>query len=652
MIPLPMNDIIETNLYFSAFLFAASALVLLAKYLLSWKSEFISILVWVFCNVITAAGAAFLTGHIGAVLVGLTFNLLLLLLYKSFIPVISFFGLFFLTTMGTPTLFGISWLFQLTKTLLSSLQLAWPLFILVSLTASIFAILIFINAVIVSCIGIVRFSDLYFHFPRRNAAWKRALASRNYFPWVSIHVPCYSEPPEIVINTLNALARMPYPHFEVIVLDNNTRDPHLWKPVLEHCNKLGERFRFFHIDPLKGAKAGALNQALQLTDPQVELIAIVDADYEAIPEFLTKIVGFFDNPKTGFVQTCHDYREWEQSLYLSACYYEYAMHFKLDLPGQSEWDTAYTVGTMCILRRKALEQAGGWAEWCLTEDSEVAVRLHALGYEGYYLKDTFGRGLIPLTFEDYKLQRFRWTAGPVQQFQKHWRLYLPWNHTNHLTFKQKIAEIFHSLSILFSESQFFLMALPITLICLWLSLVKGISLIIPPAVWCLVVAIMFRNIICNWIRNRLINGNQCSFFFTTLAARSLIYTRLRAFYMALFTKNLEWKRTDKFKKNHNHWRVFNSCRAEIGFGILYLLLFAGLLPYGNYQQPDFICLALLGLLNQSVSYLCAPLMAWLSERDLPKEEKKINGIENSSSLLSNLTIKVPEKEFEHSELEQ
>src|SRR6185503_20332657 len=47
-------------------------------------------------------------------------------------------------------------------------------------------------------------------------------------PRVSIHVPTYNEPAPMVIETLNALARLDYDNYEVIVLDNNTPDPETW----------------------------------------------------------------------------------------------------------------------------------------------------------------------------------------------------------------------------------------------------------------------------------------------------------------------------------------------------------------------------------------------------------------------------------------
>src|SRR5262249_51191133 len=65
------------------------------------------------------------------------------------------------------------------------------------------------------------------------------------FPKVSVHVPAYNEPPDMLIETLDALARMDYPDFEVLVIDNNTKDEAVWRPVEAHCARLGPRFRFF-----------------------------------------------------------------------------------------------------------------------------------------------------------------------------------------------------------------------------------------------------------------------------------------------------------------------------------------------------------------------------------------------------------------------
>src|SRR5512137_1228435 len=67
-------------------------------------------------------------------------------------------------------------------------------------------------------------------------------------PMVSLHLPAYDEPPEVVEATLRALAALDYPNYEVLVIDNNTPDEKTWQPVEELCHALGPRFRFIHLD--------------------------------------------------------------------------------------------------------------------------------------------------------------------------------------------------------------------------------------------------------------------------------------------------------------------------------------------------------------------------------------------------------------------
>ena len=120
-----------------------------------------------------------------------------------------------------------------------------------------------------------------------------------HYPKVSIHVPTYNEPPQMVMQTLNALARLDYPDYEVIVLDNNTKDPADWKPVEAHCATLGDKFRFFHFENMKGFKAGALNKALELTHPDAAYIGVIDSDYEVMPHWLKTAMPVFAEPKVG-----------------------------------------------------------------------------------------------------------------------------------------------------------------------------------------------------------------------------------------------------------------------------------------------------------------------------------------------------------------
>jgi exo-beta-1,3-glucanase (GH17 family)/cellulose synthase/poly-beta-1,6-N-acetylglucosamine synthase-like glycosyltransferase len=236
---------------------------------------------------------------------------------------------------------------------------------------------------------------------------------------VSIHVPAYNEPPDMLIETLNALSRLDYPNFEVIVIDNNTLDEGVWRPVEAHAGTLGERFRFFHVAPLAGFKAGALNFALRQTAADAEVIAVIDSDYKVEPNWLADLVPSFDNPRIAIVQAPQDYHDEYDSAFKAMCYAEYRGFFYIGMITRNERNAIIQHGTMTLVRRYVLWAVGGWSEWCITEDAELGLRVFEAGYEALYITRSYGRGLMPDTFSDYKRQRFRWAYGAMQILRHH-----------------------------------------------------------------------------------------------------------------------------------------------------------------------------------------------------------------------------------------
>jgi cellulose synthase/poly-beta-1,6-N-acetylglucosamine synthase-like glycosyltransferase len=234
-----------------------------------------------------------------------------------------------------------------------------------------------------------------------------------------VHVPAYNEPPEMLIETLDHLALLDYPDFEVIVIDNNTKDPAVWEPVREHCAKLGERFRFFHVDPLSGFKAGALNFALEQTHPDARIIAVIDSDYQVRPNWLREMVPGFADPEIAIMQAPQDYRDGNENLFKAMCYQEYRGFFHVGMITRNERNAIIQHGTMTMMRRSALEAVGGWGEWCITEDAELGLRIFEHGYKAFYVPKSYGKGLIPDTFLDFKKQRFRWAYGAVLILRQH-----------------------------------------------------------------------------------------------------------------------------------------------------------------------------------------------------------------------------------------
>ncbi len=257
------------------------------------------------------------------------------------------------------------------------------------------------------------------------------------FPKVSLHLAIYNEPPDMVAKTLDGLNRLDYPNYEVLVIDNNTVDPEVWEPVRNYCEKLGSKFRFFHLGKWPGFKAGALNFGLSVTAPDAEIVGIVDSDYIVRPDWLKSLIPYFDKPKVGFVQAPQDHREWNDSLFKEMCNFEYHGFFQIGMVHRNERDAIIQHGTMTLIRKQALLEVGNWAEWCICEDSELGLRLMNAGYESVYVSESFGHGLTPDSFAGYKKQRFRWAYGAVQIIRRHWKSFLPWNDESGLTLGQK-----------------------------------------------------------------------------------------------------------------------------------------------------------------------------------------------------------------------
>jgi exo-beta-1,3-glucanase (GH17 family)/cellulose synthase/poly-beta-1,6-N-acetylglucosamine synthase-like glycosyltransferase len=245
-------------------------------------------------------------------------------------------------------------------------------------------------------------------------------------PKVSIHLAICNEPPHLVIETIDSLARLDYPDFEVLVLDNNSRDESTWRPVEAHCRALGPRFRFFSLGKWPGFKAGALNFGLRQTAPDAEVVAVVDADYVVERDWLARLAPYFADPKVGFVQAPQDHREWAGDRFQEMCNFEYTGFFNIGMVHRNERDAIIQHGTMTMIRRRALEGLGGWAEWCICEDAELGLRLFANGYRSVYVNHVFGRGLTAQSFAGYKGQRYRWAYGAVQILKRYWRELLPW----------------------------------------------------------------------------------------------------------------------------------------------------------------------------------------------------------------------------------
>lgn len=438
-----------------------------------------------------------------------------------------------------------------------------------------------------------------------------AQAEPLFKPFVSIHVPAYEEPPEMLIDTLNALARLDYPNFEVIVVDNNTANEATWQPVQAHCKLLGERFRFFHVKPLSGYKAGALNYALEQTCEQAEVVAVIDADYRVQPNWLSDLAPQFEKPEIAIVQAPQDYRDGAENMFKSICHAEYKGFFHLGMVTRNERNAIIQHGTMTMVRRSVLEEVGCWGVETITEDTELGLRIFEQGHEAVYIDQSYGRGVMPDNFTDYKKQRHRWAYGAMQILRMHAGQLIGFRDS-----KLTPGQRYHFVSgwLPWIADGFNLLFTLLAVLWSGLMLFDPIAFNAPPLLISVVPILFFVFKITKLFTLYLVQV-KASFktaLAATLAGLSLSYVIGRAALSGLFVgRKIAFIRTPKMASSLAVLQAFNSARDE---SILALMLLCGVgLIYFQlgFDSRENLAWCLV-LVSQSLPFLASLIVSVLS----------------------------------------
>ncbi|WP_284153312.1 glycosyltransferase family 2 protein [Desulfofustis limnaeus] len=435
-------------------------------------------------------------------------------------------------------------------------------------------------------------------------------------PKVSIHVPAYNEPPEMLIETLNALANLDYPNYEVIVMDNNTRDPEVWQPVAAHCRTLGARFRFFHEDRLPGFKAGALNYALARTAPDVAVVAVIDSDYVVDRQWLRDLVPHFNRPRVAIVQAPQDYRDDRENLFKSMCFAEYRGFFCIGMVTRNERNAIIQHGTMTMVRRTVLEDIGGWAQWCITEDAELGLRIFERGYEAVYVPQSYGKGLMPDNFVDFKKQRYRWAYGAIQIMRHHARaLFQP--HCSRLSHGQRyhflagwLPWLADSVNLLFT----------LAALCWSVLMIHAPARFEPPLILISLIPIsffIFKLAKMFYLYQRRVDASLTKTLASAVAGLSLTHTIAKAVLFGFVTRNLPFFRTPKKAGCSTFRYALQAAREEGLMAIALLLAIHGVIVAQGTQSPDLKFWTVV-LLIQAIPYLAAVAVSFIATgRSIP-----------------------------------
>jgi len=426
------------------------------------------------------------------------------------------------------------------------------------------------------------------------------------FPKVSIHIPAYFEPPDMLKQTLDAVSRLDYPNFECVVIINNTPDPEFWQPIQDHCRALGERFKFINAEKVEGFKAGALRIAMARTAVDAEIIGIIDADYVVEPDWLKDLVPVFADPRVGLVQAPQDHRDGDRSLMHYIMNGEYAGFFDIGMVQRNEANAIIVHGTMCLVRRAAMEMAGGWAGDTICEDTDLGLAIIEHGWLTHYTNHRYGHGLLPDTYEAFKKQRHRWAYGGFQIVKKHWRRFLPG--ASRLTPDQRREFAQGWLNWLGAESLGVVVAI---LNLIWVPIVAFADIAIPDRILTLPIIASFVVSLVHFVAMYRLRvpvkwGQMLG---AMIAAMSVQWTVSRAVANGLITEHLAFARTSKggFSLMSVEFQAF----WEAVIGVLLLIGATVLVVTNNDKQVREIYIFAAVLVLESLPFLSAVAIAIL-----------------------------------------
>ena len=252
---------------------------------------------------------------------------------------------------------------------------------------------------------------------------------------VDVYVTTYDEPLTIIRKTALAAREIRYPH-KTYILDDGRRDE-----IMALADELG--IGYIRRQDNQHAKAGNLNNALKNT--KGDFILQLDADHVPLPQIIDRLLPFFQDEEVAFVQSPQDFYNRDAFTYdvnerARRIWEDQQLFFRVLQPGKDSVGAAFFVGSCALLRRKALQDVGGFATTTITEDIETSLLLHARGWKSVFWNETLAYGLAPASATAFHVQHLRWGQGAMQALRKYRPLSM-----RGLTISQRIA-YFDSLS--------------------------------------------------------------------------------------------------------------------------------------------------------------------------------------------------------------
>ncbi|HET9954478.1 MAG TPA: glycosyltransferase [Polyangiaceae bacterium] len=257
------------------------------------------------------------------------------------------------------------------------------------------------------------------HARRIDRLAKRIDVSEEALPFVTVQLPLFNEA-TVARRLIESTGAMDYPRdrFEIQVLDDSTDETvALAEAAVRDLAARGIQAHYVRRPNRHGYKAGALDHGLK--SARGELVAIFDADFIPQPSFLREVVGHFQDPQIGMVQTRWDHLNRSASLLTSIQALMLDGHHLVENRARFVNGCMFNFsGTGGIWRREAIDRAGGWQHDTLTEDLDLSYRAQLIGYRFVYRADVRTPAELPEDMSAFRTQQYRWAKGTVQTARK------------------------------------------------------------------------------------------------------------------------------------------------------------------------------------------------------------------------------------------
>ncbi|MEO1589979.1 MAG: glycosyltransferase, partial [Cyanobacteria bacterium J06632_22] len=420
--------------------------------------------------------------------------------------------------------------------------------------------------------------------------------SGRYQPSVDVLIPTYNEPDFIIRRTVIGCQAMSYANKKIYVLDD-TRRPHIKALASELGCEYITRPNNIH------AKAGNLNNALLQLEG--ELLAIMDADFVPFKQFLSRTVGFFQEP-IALLQTQQNFYNPDyhaRNLGLGSTIPNDLEHFYGHLqPARDVGNSVICCGTSYVARREALQSVGGYYTRCCVEDFQTSVLLLTEGHRLAYLNEMLSMGESTRTYADFIDQRLRWLQGNLQTFFCSDELHL-WTRLNWVQKSYLLSQLCYCF-----QSVFRLVFLLTPLFSAYLGIAPLLATL-PEFVYYFLPFMTLHIAVYGWS-----TGYRVSFFWNEIYETIFCFPGLRRVWFVL--RNPFGKASRVTRKGiQSHRKVYNLALTRplailLGLSVSIILLYVGGYLTGHWPTPpqgSWITLGWLGY--NSIILLVAILTA-------------------------------------------